>query len=318
MKVILPGGTGQIGRILARDFLSRGWNVVVFSRHADSISPQSGARLVHWDAKTAGPWSKELDGADLVINLAGRSVDCRYNGKNRLQILNSRVDSTSAIATAIRDASDPPPLWLQSSTATIYSDRYDAPNDDLTGIIGGDEPNVPDSWRFSIDVAKAWENAATEIELPRTRTVLLRSAMVMSPGRAGVFDVLLRLVRLGLGGTNGDGRQYVSWIHDVDFVASIHWLISHPELDGPVNLCSRNPIPNRDFMRILRKAWGMPVGLPATRWMLESGAVFLRSETELLLKSRRVVPTRLVQSGFEFTFPDWRDAAQDLCHRYRA
>ncbi len=318
MKVILPGGSGQIGRILARDFDARGWDVVVLSRHLESAKIRPPVRIVPWDAKSLGPWTTELDGADLVINLAGRSVDCRYNQSNRRQILDSRVDSTTAIAKAIGAAAQPPPLWLQSSTATIYSHRFDAGNDELTGIIGGQEADAAAKWRFSIDVAKAWENAATEIDLPQTRRVLLRSAMVMSPNRGGVFDVLLRLVRLGLGGKNGDGRQYVSWIHDADFVAAIHWLIEHPELDGVVNLCSPHPIPNRDFMKTLRESWGQRFGLPATRWMLELGAVFLRTETELVLKSRRVVPTRLLHSGFEFQFADWRNAADDLCCRYRS
>ncbi len=317
MKVILPGGSGQIGRILAREFVSRGWDVVVLSRRADTKRNTSAVRFVPWDAKNIGPWSEQVDGADVVINLAGRSVDCRYNQANRRAILDSRVESTRIIGRAIRSAKNPPSLWLQSSTATIYAHRYDAPNDELTGIIGGEEENVPDTWRFSIDVAKAWEDAATEFELPHTRIVLLRSAMVMSPDRGGVFDVLLRLVRLGLGGTSGDGRQYVSWIHDADFIAAIDWLIEHRELDGAVNLCSPHPLPNRDFMRTLRKSWGVPIGLPATRWMLEIGAFFLRTESELILKSRRVIPARLVESGFQFKFGDWTEAADELCRRRR-
>jgi NAD dependent epimerase/dehydratase family enzyme len=166
-------------------------------------------------------------------------------------------------------------------------------------------------------VAKSWEQAANEGTIPQTRTVLLRSAMTMSPDSGGVFDVLLGLVRWGLGGASGDGRQYVSWIHDRDFVRAIYWLIEHPELAGPVNLASPNPVPNTEFMSTLRTAWGIGFGLPATKGMLEMGAFFLRTETELILKSRRVVPGRLLQSGFAFQFPTWAEAADDLCRRWR-
>jgi uncharacterized protein (TIGR01777 family) len=208
-------------------------------------------------------------------------------------------------------------VWLQASTATIYAHRFDAANDELSGILGGSEPQAPDTWRFSIEVARAWEEAASAVALPRTRRVLLRSAMTMSPDKGGVFDVLLGLVRRGLGGACGAGRQYVSWIHDVDFVRSIYWIINHESLEGAVNLCSPNPVPNAEFMRGLREAWGIRFGLPANRWMLELGAFLLRTETELILKSRRVIPTRLLQSGYPFQFPNWRRAAEDLCRRWR-
>ncbi len=247
MKVIIPGGSGQVGQILARDFCTRGWDVIVLSRRDDWVAPQPSVRVMGWDGKSAGRWCDELDGSDIVINLAGRSVNCRYNHANRRAIIDSRVESTKAITAAIRDSSNPPPLLLQASTATIYAHRYDAANDDINGIIGGQEPGAPETWRFSIDVAKAWEAAATAIDLPNTRTILLRSAITLSPDRGSVFEVLLRLVRFGLGGTNGDGRQYVSWIHDADFVAAIDWLIEHENLEGPINLSSPNPIPNREF-----------------------------------------------------------------------
>jgi uncharacterized protein (TIGR01777 family) len=316
VKVIIPGGSGQVGQILARDFCARGWDVIVLSRRGASRASDRSGRVIGWDGKSAGGWCDEIDGSDIVINLAGRSVNCRYNQANRREIIDSRVESTKAITAAIRDAGNPPPLLLQASTATIYAHRYDAGNDDIDGIIGGDEPNVPDTWRFSIDVAKAWEAAATAIDLPSTRTVLLRSAITLSPDRGSVFEVLLRLVRFALGGTNGDGRQYVSWIHDADFVAAIDWLIEHQDLEGPINLSSPNPVPNREFMRTLRECWGQRIGLPATRWMLEIGARLLQTETELILKSRRVIPARLLQSGFVFKFADWKSAAADLCCRY--
>jgi uncharacterized protein (TIGR01777 family) len=207
-------------------------------------------------------------------------------------------------------------VWLQASTATIYAHRYDAPNDEATGIIGGDEADAPDSWRFSIDVARAWERAFEEVQTTVTRKVTLRSAMTMSADRGGVFDALLALVRRGQGGRIGDGRQFMSWVHEEDFIGAVRWLIAHDEIDGIVNIASPNPVPNDGFMRTLREAWGIRLGLPTFAWMLEAGALFLRTESELVLKSRRVVPRRLVESGFVFAFPHWPDAARDLCRAW--
>jgi uncharacterized protein len=313
LKIVIPGGAGQIGALLARDFVANGHEVVVLSRSGTTAS----CRVVTWDGETLGDWATEIDGADAVINLAGRSVNCRYNVENRRMIKESRTKSTRAVGQAIAQAARAPRVWLQASTATIYAHRYDAPNDEATGLLGGSEEGVPDTWRFSIDVAKSWEQAANEAIVPRTRKVLLRSAMTMSPDRGGVFDALLGLVRWGLGGSDGDGRQYVSWIHDRDFIRAAYWLVDHAEFEGPVNLAAPNPVPNAEFMRTLRAAWGIGFGLPATKWMLEVGTFLMRTETELVLKSRRVVPGRLVQSGFVFQFPTWSDAATDLCHRWR-
>ncbi len=313
MKIVIAGGSGQIGTILARFFHADGQKVVVLSRR-----PRNAPwRMVPWDGATLGPWTNELDAADVLINLAGRSVNCRYTKRHRQEILDSRVKSTRVLGQALAQASRPPRVWLQMSTATIYSHRYDAPNDEITGVLGGSEPDAPDSWRFSIEVARAWEQAAQDAVTPQTRKVLMRSAMTMSPDRGGVFDVLLRLVRWGLGGKSGAGRQYVSWIHDQDFVRAVRWLIDHPELEGPINLAAPEPVPNAAFLRGLRRAWGRRLGLPATRWMLEVGAFFLRTETELILKSRRVIPTRLLRSGFTFQFPSWGSTAEDLCRRWR-
>lgn len=203
------------------------------------------------------------------------------------------------------------------STATIYSHRYDTANDEDSGILGGDERGAPDAWRFSIDVAKAWERAVEEAVTPATRKIKMRTAMVMNPDQGGVFDTLLALVRRGLGGKSGDGRQYVSWIHHQDFVRAVRWLIEYNELTGVFNLAAPNPMPNAEFMRELRRAWGSKFGLPATELMLEIGAVFLRTETELVLKSRRVVPKKLLDSGFEFHFDAWHKAAPDLCREWR-
>jgi len=313
MKIILPGGSGQIGTILARALFKDGHEALVLSRQ-----PKNAPwRTVAWDAETLGDWAAEFEGADAVINLAGRSVNCRYNAENRRAIKKSRVASTKIIGEAIARASNPPKMWLQSSTATIYAHRLDAPNDEISGILGGDEPNVPDTWRFSIDVARAWERALDEAQTPRTRKVALRSAMVMSADKDGVFDVLLALVRRGLGGKSGSGRQYVSWIHEHDFMQAIFWIIGHEELAGAINLAAPNPLTNAKFMQALRESWGARIGLPANKWMLEIGTFLMKSETELVLKSRRVVPARLLQSGFEFKFPTWPEAARDLCGKWR-
>jgi len=313
MKIVIPGGSGQIGRMLARFFPADSHEVVVLTRkprHTESHHP----REVFWDGETCGGWSREFDGSDVVINLAGQSVNCRYGAASREKILQSRILSTRAVGRAIQNSSHPPRVWLQASTATIYSHRFDAVQDELNGIIGGQEPDAPPAWRFSIEVATSWEREALQIPLPQTRRVLLRSAVVMSPDPGGAFSILLRLVRLGLGGKNGDGRQFVSWIHDRDFCRAVQWLLEHP-VEGVVNLAAPEPLPNDEFMRSLRKAWGTRFGLPASRWMLEIGAMLLRTETELVLKSRRVIPARLQQAGFDFDFPDWRTASLDLCRR---
>lgn len=302
-----------MGTLLARSFLADGHDVVVLSR----TPARAPWRVVAWDARTQGPWTAELDGADVVINLAGRNVNCRYTPENRREIMSSRVESTTAVGAAIASCANPPRVWLQASTATIYAHRFDAPNDDVTGIIGGQEPDAPASWRFSIEVATAWEQAATVAVTGATRLVLLRSAMVMSPDPGGIFATLLGLVRAGLGGPVAGGAQYISWIHERDFVRSLHWLIERPALSGAVNIAAPHPLPYRDFMRDLRQAAGVPIGLPATRWMLALGTWALRTESELVLKSRRVIARRLAESGFTFEYPEWSAAASELTRRAR-
>jgi hypothetical protein len=313
MKIVIPGGTGQVGNVLARAFLAQGHEVVVLSRGSEGV-----ARTVRWDGRTVGAWASELDGADAVINLAGRSVNCRYTPENLREMKHSRVDSTRAVGQAIAQARRPPRVWLQMSTATLYAHRFDAPNDESTGQIGGNEPDAPGYWRLSIDIAKAWEETQQQANTPGTRKVALRTSMVMSPDREGVFDVLLRLVRMRLGGPAAGGRQFMSWIHDQDFVRAIQFLLEREDLEGPINLAAPHPLPQREFMAELRAVWGAKLGLPAAKWMLEVGAFFLRTDTELLLKSRRVVPGRLLEAGFVFNFPEWRLAARDLVERWKA
>lgn len=315
MRIVIPGGSGQVGHMLARHFCTEGHEVTVLSR-----SPATGApwQTIAWDGATAGAWQAALEGSDVCINLAGRSVNCRYNPANRAAILNSRVDSTRILGETIAALARPPAVWLNASTATIYRHELERPNDELTGILGGNEPGAPDTWNFSIQIAKAWEAAFAETPTPRTRKVALRSAMTFSPDPCGVFDVFLSLVRRGLGGTIGSGDQYVSWIHDDDYIRAIEFLIAHDSLDGPINLASPNPLPNCEFQRILREAWGTQFGLPTFEWMVEVGTFLMRTESELVLKSRRVVPTRLLNAGFTFDHPTWSDAAHDLVARWRA
>lgn len=313
LRVVLPGGSGQVGTVIARHFHAAGDDVVVVARKPGRVP----WRIVPWDGATLGDWAREIDGADIVINLAGRSVNCRYNAANRREITDSRVKTTRLVGRAIAQSSRPPRLWMNASTATIYRHALDRPMDEATGELGGNEPNAPDTWRFSIDVAKSWEEAFFSSAVPATRKIALRSAMTMSPDRGGIFDTLLGLVRRGLGGKSGSGRQFVSWVHDQDFVRALDYLAACEDIEGVVNIASPNPLPNREFMSALREAWGTKIGLLATEWMLEIGAVFLRTETELILKSRRVVPGRLLAHGFQFKVPDWPVAAGDLVARWR-
>jgi uncharacterized protein (TIGR01777 family) len=311
MKIVVAGGTGQVGSLFRRRAIARGDEVTVLSRH-----PRDASELP-WDGRTLGAWKSAIDGSDVVINLAGRSVNCRYTKKNLEEMMSSRVDSTRVIGEAIAGSAKPPTVWLQMSTATIYAHRFDAANDEATGVIGGSEPDVPAYWAFSTDIAKAWERTQREAVTPGTRQVQLRAAMIMSPDRDGIFDTLARIARWGLGGSVGGGAQYVSWIHENDFCAALDFLIERKELDGAVNLAAPNPLPYRDFMKDLREAVGAKIGLPATRWMAELGAVALRTDTELILKSRRVVPGRLREAGFELAFAEWREASRELASRWR-
>ena len=317
MKVVIPGGTGEVGSILAKTFLLRGHEVIILTRQHQTSS-SGKLQFANWDAENLGHWTDTLEGADAIINLAGRTVNCRYTEENRKQIKESRVKSTQILGEAIAQLSKPPKTWLQMSTATIYAHTYERSNDEYFGIIGGDEPNVPDSWRYSIEVARAWEEALDQAPVSKfTRRIKMRTSIVMSPHQGGPFDILLRLVRMGLGGTSGNGNQYISWISDVDFANAVFFLLEQKEISGAVNLASPNPLPNRDFMRILREAWGTKFGLPASEWMLEMGAVPLKTETELVLKSRKVHPAKLLQAKFPFEHPYWEEAAVDLCYRWK-
>jgi hypothetical protein len=265
---------------------------------------------VNWDAT-------ELEQSDACINLAGRSVNCRYTATNRREITESRLESTHLLGRMIASSKNPPAVWMNASTATIYRHSLDHDMDE-SGELGGDDPGAPSTWNFSIRVANAWEAAFFGCETPRTRKVALRSAMTFSPDRGGVFHELLRLVRFGMGGAQGPGTQYVSWIHEYDFIRAVEFLISREDMTGVVNVSSPRPLCNREFMRALRQAWGTSIGPPIPKPLIEMGAFLLRTESELILKSRRVVPDRLQAAGFEFEFPEWLAAARELVARWRA
>lgn len=318
LRIVIPGGSGHVGVLLAHYFQQRGHHVTVLTRSPFAASWNT----VHWDGVHTGPWIEHLEGADVCINLAGRSVNCRYTPANREEIYRSRIETTQLLGDVIAGLADPPKVWLNASTATIYRHALDRPMDEFTGELGGNEMltrrrRAPSTWNFSIRVAVDWEAAFFAAVAPRTRKVALRSAIVMSPEPGGALSLLLNLVRSSLGGTQGNGRQFVSWIHGLDFARAVEFLIASEEFDGPVNLASPNPLPNREFMATLREAWGMPNGIPAPAPLLELAAFFLRTESELVLKSRYVVPARLLRARFEFEFPTWKEAAADLVREVR-
>jgi uncharacterized protein len=311
-RVVLAGGSGFIGSFL-REKLAQTYDVTLLTRHTEKEAEKFCQTL--WDGHTLGEWTGELDGADALINLSGRSVNCRYNEKNKRDILESRVDSTRVLGQAIARSKDPPSVWLNASTATIYKHTFDHPMDEATGIIEA-TPEAKDA--FSIEVAKAWEKALNEVSTPSTRKVAMRTAMVFASNSGGVYRTLRSLARWGLGGPIAGGRQWISWVHEADFCNAVQWLIDHNDLSGPVNIASPNPITQSDMMRVILRERGMPVGMHATRWMLEVAAFIHRTEAELILKSRLVVPARIQASGFQFQYPIMKDAVHEIEERLHA
>jgi NAD dependent epimerase/dehydratase family enzyme len=313
---VIAGAGGFLGRYLVRAFRRKGDGVRTIGR--------SAAADAGWDDPIA--LARVLDGADVLLNLAGRSVNCRYTEANRREILESRVRTTRLLAQAVRSASRPPRLWLNASTATIYRHADDRPMTESGGELGAG---------FSVEVAKAWEHEFFAPALPRTRRVSLRLAIVL--GRGSVLPPLVRLVRFGLGGPQLDGRwfatrsrraagvqhenrhtagrQRFSWVHIEDVRRAIEFLVGREDLTGAVNVASPNPSDSRSLMRTLRRVLRVPVGLPAFRWMLEIGAILLHTETELVLKSRWVLPERLEQAGFRFAHPELEPALRQLLAR---
>jgi uncharacterized protein len=305
-KIILAGGTGTIGLILQHHFAERGDQVVVLTRRP-SIAQHPKARMVQWDGCTLGAWAGELEGADVIINLAGRSVDCRYTLKNKALILNSRVDATRALGEAIAKCASAPELWINLSTATIYRHAEDRPMDEEHGDIGNG---------FSVNVAKAWEHELFQHQRCGVRQVAVRCAIVFSE-HGGAFPRFAQLTRLGLGGHHAGGQQYVSWVHEADVSGFFQWLIDTPTVNRVINLASPNPLREADLMRELRARIKPPIAFNVPEWMLTIGAFFLRTETELVLKSRWVLPTKAVELGFHFKHEHVASALDNLIpHSY--
>ncbi|MBK1827498.1 TIGR01777 family oxidoreductase [Haloferula rosea] len=304
-QVVIFGANGFLGRYLTRSFLRRGREVVAVARDRQGVD--EGAMFLEWDGRTQGPWALALEGAETVINLAGRSVNCRYTEGNRQEILDSRIESTEAIGLAIRGLETPPRLWVNASSATWYRHAGDRPQGEWSGEIGTG---------FSVEVAKAWEGAFFGQRCPgETRKVALRIGMVLANEPGSVHHVLGRLVRSGMGGSMAGGKQRVSWIHMEDFLSVLHWLEDQPLLDGVVNVTAPEAVPNADWMRSFREALAMPIGIPTPRWALRFGAWMIRTETELVTKSRWVEPTRLKEHGFSWRWPDLVPALNDLNRR---
>jgi uncharacterized protein (TIGR01777 family) len=303
--IILAGGSGLIGRLLAQHFKAQGHPVVVLTR--GKTRKTQGIAYRTWDPENPGDLHLHLEGAHAVIGLAGATVDRRYNAKGKWEILHSRLSSTLALGDALARCSDPPALWLQLGTATIYRHAEDRPMDQYSGELGTG---------FSVEVARTWEAVAQSIPLPTTRLAILRSAMVMSP-LGGVLPRLVQLTRTGLGGHHGSGDQYVSWIHGKDLCRAVQHIMDRPNAAGVYDLAAPEPTRDGYLMAQLCAHFKPWLALPQPKWMLELGAFLLRTESELILKSRRVVPTRLLREGFTFRYPGITSALMDLLQKQR-
>jgi len=308
LKIVIAGGSGFVGQAMASRWCTHN-EVVVLSRQQASTNNNSygfqqrvdGVRSVQWDGRNPGPWTTELEGADLLINLAGRSVNCRYTTANKAMIKSSRVDATLVLGQAIRQCKKPPRLWINGGSATIYRHATDRPQDETTGEIHDD---------FSVQVCKAWEQAFNDLTLPGTRKIILRMAIVL--GQDGALVPYTRLVKFGLGGPQGSGTQMFSWIHIDDLCQIVEWAWADKRAEGIYNAAAPGPVTNAAFMQALRQELKMPVGLPAPGWLLKTGATLIGTEAELLLKSRWVIPTALLQQGFQFHYPQLKAALHSL------
>lgn len=296
--IVIAGGTGFIGEGLI-DHFSTNNRLFILTRSPQQDRPN--VTYVYWDGYRVREWVKCLEGADLLINLAGKSVNCRYTEANKAAIFASRVDSTRVLGKAIMQAENPPALWINSGSATIYRHAEDRPMDEFTGEMEND---------FSVQVCKLWEQTFNDITLPATRKVILRIAVTL--GKGGVMEPYLNLVKFGLGGRQGNGKQMFSWVHIEDLARMMEWIYEHRECSGTYNCAAPNPVTNTEFMRTLRNVTGHAFGLPAFEWMLKIGAVLICTETELLLKSRWVLPARISQAGFTFKYPRLKEAFADI------
>lgn len=299
-KIIIAGGTGYLGQVLVQFFMSVGYECVILTRQRQRS--QERVRFVEWDAKSRGDWTAELENAEAFINLTGRSVNCRYTAQNRLGIFNSRQLSTLVLGEAILQCKNPPKVWLNSGSATIYRHAQDRPMDEYGGEIGEG---------FSVEVCKLWEHTFNGFNLPTTRKIILRSALVLGNG-GGVFPEFKKLVQMRLGGKMGSGEQMVSWLHERDFAKAVLFLIENPTCNGIFNLSAPTPLSNNNMMSCLRQQMDIRFGLPSTLWMLKLGTWIKQTEAELVMKSRWVVPTRLKSAGFNFEFNEFEKAVDNL------
>lgn len=302
-KVVLAGGTGFLGSVLAEHFRHTAREIVILSRSAHQ--PHHNVTYRQWDGKTVGEWASAIDGADLLVSLSGKNVNCRYTADNMREIYASRLEPTQALAEAVAAAEQPPRVWVHLTSATIYRHAEDRAQDEETGELGSG---------FSIDVCRTWENAFEQVDAPNTRKVMLRVGLVLGP-HDGVFPRLKNLVRCGFGGAPGNGRQMMSWIHQDDVARAVEWAFHHGRNGAIYNATAPGAVTSREFMRELRTSYGIPVGFPMPQWMLEIGAYFIRTEVELILKSRWVYPRRLLEEGFTFSFPDAPAAIADILWR---
>jgi uncharacterized protein (TIGR01777 family) len=299
-KIVLAGGNGYLGGVLAEYYRPFTEEIIILGRGAAFV--KGNVKTVHWDAKTSGIWEESLEGAEMLINLCGKNVNCRYTPNNRAEIIDSRVIPTRLLGKAIEKSRIPPKLWVNITSATIYRHAEDRPQDEENGEIGHG---------FSIDVCRKWEEAFFQTDTPLTRKVALRMGIVFG-SKDGAFPRLLNLVKFGLGGKQGDGQQYVSWVHEQDAAKCTEWLMQNEEMNGVINCTAPEPVKNTALMSSLRKIYGVPFGLPSPAWLLEIGTMLIGSETELLLKSRWVMPTLLTQNGYQFIFPKLEHAIKDI------
>lgn len=297
MKIIITAGTGFLGKNLEKYFTEKGHQVYILTRNPKRKNE------IFWDAKTLGEWKGVLENADVIINLAGKSVDCRYTEKNKREIYSSRINSTRILQQAIDQCTHKPKIWLNASSATIYVHSEKNVNTEENGIIGDD---------FSMNICKSWENEFSKSETENVRKVALRTSIVLG-NNGGAFPKLKMLTKFGLGGKQGRGEQKVSWIHIQDFCRAVEFIINDENIFGKINITAPNPLANQEFMKSLRKEMKVPFGLNAPVWQLEIASIFLKTETELLLKSRNVYPEKLLKDGFQFLFPDVESAFHNLC-----
>lgn len=298
--LIIAGGSGFLGQVIANHFKPKTNRIIILTRSQSHI--KNGFEYVNWDAKTMTGWEKHFENADVLINLTGKSVDCRYNETNKNLIYTSRIDSTQILGKAIAQCLSPPKVWFNSSTATIYAHSMNKQNDEFTGDIGEG---------FSVNIAKSWEKAFFSFKLKNTRQIALRTSIVLGKD-GGALQPIVKMTKLGLGGKQGNGKQKVSWIHEVDFVRSIDFLIENTALDGTINIVASEPTTNNKLMKTIRRSLNIPFGIMSPKWLLEFGARIINTETELILKSRNVIPTRLTQAGFKYQYPELDKAINHL------